>query len=68
MLRLLMKEAQQRRSDLLAQVEAVAAKQGMELAGPDHPVYQDRSFMIRSVRLQRRLSPTRQTGDSSPTS
>jgi len=40
---------QQMRSALLDEMEAVAKRKGWEVAGPDHPVYQDKSITMRSV-------------------
>ena len=59
----------QTRSEVLRQVEAMAAHTGWEVAGPDDPIYQDKSITMRSVsRLPSRSKPTSPAESSPPPS
>jgi hypothetical protein len=55
---------QKRHDDYWKEWDAAMARAGWAEAGPDHPVYQDKSFTMRSARSPRRPRPTSQTGDS----
>ena len=59
----------QTRSEVLRQVEEMSAHTGWPIAGPDDPVYQDKSITMRSLsRLPSRSKPTSPEESSPPPS
>ena len=60
---------QQKRSAILDLQEAESKRLGWAIAGPDDPVYQDKSITMRSVsRLPSRSKPTSPAESSPPPS
>gem|GEM_PF-5577600 len=60
------KRQPQTRSEVLRQVEEMAAHLGVEVPGPDDPIYQDKSITMRSVNISTSRSKPTSPGESSP--